>query len=171
VGSQQGHHILSGDRLWASSRPSVHCFESQNRLRRRGRGKIESGGFLLGVKRGEHRVVRAFLAYDDVDPNALQGAILFDGSRMDIVWQRCRDKGLEVVADVHTHPAGFGQSSIDRANPMIPERGHLALIVPNFADRTYKPGEIGIYEFLGKREGWANHSRAGRSFFAVGWFA
>jgi len=115
--------------------------------------------------------VREFIAYDDIDPNALQGAILFDGSRMDVVWERCRQKNLEVVADVHTHPSGYGQSGIDQANPMIPERGHIALIVPNFADQIYNPGEIGIFEFIGKREGWANHSRKGRTFFYVGWFA
>jgi proteasome lid subunit RPN8/RPN11 len=140
-------------------------------LQRRGRGEVESGGFLLGVRHGDGCLVREFLAYDDVDPNALQGAILFDGSRMDVVWDRCRQQKLEVVADVHTHPGGYGQSSIDRANPMIPERGHIALIIPNFADLSYRPGEIGIYEFLGKREGWKNHSREGRDFFYVGWLA
>jgi proteasome lid subunit RPN8/RPN11 len=94
---------------------------------------------------------------------------MFDGANMDIVWGRCRKQNMEVVADVHTHPGGFGQSSIDRANPMIPEKAHIALIVPNFADRYYGPGEIGMYEFRGKRDGWADHSRAGRKFFKVGW--
>jgi hypothetical protein len=53
-----------------------------------------------------------------------------------------------VVADVHTHPGGYGQSGVDQANPMIPETGHLALIVPNFADRAYGPGQIGVYEIV-----------------------
>ena len=70
-------------------------------LRERGRGNRESGGFLLGRRIGGSRVIESFLPYDDIDPNALRGIILFDGSKMDIVWELCRCRGLEVVADVH----------------------------------------------------------------------
>lgn len=136
-------------------------------LRTRGRGEIESGGFLLGVRKEGQRSVTQFLAYDDVDPNALQGMIMFDGSKMDVVWNHCRKHQLEVVADVHTHPWGYGQSPTDQANPMIPEKGHIALIVPNFADHDYFPGKIGIYEFCGFKEDWKVHSKAGAVFFAV----
>lgn len=139
-------------------------------LRERGGGVRESGGFLLGREAGASRTVEAFLPYDDVDPNALRGIILFDGSRMDVVWERCRRLGLRVIADVHTHPGSCGQSSVDQENPMIPEPGHLALIVPNFADREYLPGEIGIFEFRG-RAGWLDHSGQGSCFFAVRRFA
>jgi proteasome lid subunit RPN8/RPN11 len=139
-------------------------------LRERGRGTRESGGFLLGRRIGSSRVVESFLPYDDVDPNALRGIILFDGSKMDTVWELCRRKGLEVVADVHTHPGGFGQSETDRDNPMIPEIGHVALIVPNFAARTCLPGNIGIYEYRGRRQ-WVDQSAQGRSYFAVRRFA
>jgi proteasome lid subunit RPN8/RPN11 len=85
---------------------------------------------------------------------------------MDLVWKECRARDLQVVADVHTHPGGYWQSTIDRQNPMIPERGHIAIIVPNYADDRYLPGEIGIYEFLGKGE-WIDRSGLGKSFFAV----
>lgn len=135
-------------------------------LRDRGRGQRESGAFLLGRRQRDTRVIEAFIPYDTIDPKALRGHIVFDGSRMDLVWAECKRRGLQVVADVHTHPGGFGQSDIDRANPMIPERGHIALIIPNFADRLYLPGEIGVYEFRG-RDGWLNRSADGGRFFAV----
>ena len=79
-------------------------------LRERGRGHRESGGFLLGRRADGLRTIEAFLPYDNVDPHALRGTILFDGSKMDVVWDLCRREGLEVVADVHTHPGGVGQS-------------------------------------------------------------
>jgi proteasome lid subunit RPN8/RPN11 len=139
-------------------------------LRDRGRGTREAGAFLLGRHEGEHRIVEDFITYDEIDPNCLQGGIMFDGSRMDRVWELCRAKKLQVVADVHTHPGGYGQSGTDRANPMMPERGHIALIIPNFADRIYVPGEIGIYEFLGG-ERWKNHSAQGPAFFGLRRFA
>jgi proteasome lid subunit RPN8/RPN11 len=144
--------------------------QTLNLLHDRGRGQSESGGFFLGRREGNKRTIKAFLPYDDIDPNSLQGMILFDGSRMDIVWERCRRLGLQVVADVHTHPGGYSQSGIDKANPMIPEIGHIALIIPNYADRIYLPGEIGIFEYRG-RAGWIDHSNAGSRHFAVRRFA
>jgi proteasome lid subunit RPN8/RPN11 len=145
-------------------------FELLAELRRRGGGYREAGAFLLGTRSetGE-RTVSAFILYDDVDPDALRGFILFDGSKMDRVWDRCAKLGMQVVADVHTHPGGHGQSSTDQENPMIPERGHLALIVPNFADRNYRPGEIGIFEFRG-RDGWVDHSTSGQKLFRLRWW-
>lgn len=85
---------------------------------------------------------------------------------MDLVWRRCAELGLSVVADVHTHPGGYGQSDIDQAHPMIPQSGHLALIIPNFADRDYEPGGIGQYEFL-RPTAWRDHSRSGPAFFKL----
>lgn len=145
--------------------------ETSSLLRERGRGHRDSGGFLLGRRVDGLRTIEAFLPYDDVDPHALQGAILFDGSKMDVVWDLCRREGLEVIADVHTHPGGgVGQSRTDRDNPMIPEVGHVAIIVPNFADRTYLPGEIGIYEYRGRRQ-WTDRSNDAGRYFAVRRFA
>ena len=148
-------------RLWASI---------LKELRERGRGKRESGGFLLGRRVGRSRTIELFLPYDVIDPNCLRGAILFDGSKMDQVWKECRARNMQVVADVHTHPCGYGQSGIDRANPMIPEKGHVALIVPNFADRYYGPDKIGIYEFRGSGQ-WKDHSGNGAGYFGVRGFA
>jgi proteasome lid subunit RPN8/RPN11 len=138
-------------------------------LRSRGGGRRESGGFFLGTTDGPRRYATEFVPYDEIDPKALQGIIVFDASRMNKVWSYCETRGIEVVADVHTHPgSGYGQSGVDRDNPMIPQRGHLALIVPNYADKIYKPGEFGIYEFCG-REGWRDHSRLGSAFMRLGW--
>src|SRR5436190_24379198 len=89
--------LLCRRRLWA---------RILSELRDRGGGRRESGGFLIGWREGTRRVIETFIAYDAVDPDALRGHILFDGSRMDAVWAECRRLGLQVVADVHTHPDG-----------------------------------------------------------------
>jgi proteasome lid subunit RPN8/RPN11 len=123
---------------------------------------------LLGTIDGASRTIRDYLPYDEVDPNCLQGSIVFDGSRMDLVWDECARRGFKIVADVHTHPGGYQQSSIDRAHPMMPKRGHLALILPDFAARTFKPGEIGIFELRGVKD-WLDRSARGETFFKLRW--
>lgn len=135
-------------------------------LRERGKGVRESGAFLLGTNDGHMRTIKHFVLYDDIDPNALRGMIVFDGAAMDQIWEICAKRGLEVVADIHTHPMGYAQSDIDRANPMIAQRGHIALIMPHFARRIFGPGEIGMFELCGVND-WTDHSSRGRSFFKL----
>lgn len=122
-------------------------------LRERGNGGTrESGAFLLGERRNGRTRITGFALYDDLDPRSLDsGIVRFDGRYYDGLWQLCRDRGLSVVADVHTHPAGPSQSDSDRANPMISRPGHIALIIPRFAAVPLRRSDIGIYEYQGNK--------------------
>ena len=138
-------------------RPEILCSAQVWRagvaeLRRRAGDRRESGAFLLGST-DKVRRIEEFVFYDDIDPNALRtGIVIIDGRRLGDLWAHCRKTGYAVVADVHVHPGGFGQSASDRANPVIPEVGHMAMIIPDFAARATGPGGIGVYEYLGKRQ-------------------
>lgn len=139
-------------------------------LRRRAGARRESGAFLLGDAAAEGRRIKHFLFYDDIDPHCFDhGIVEFNGALLGEVWRRCRELNMSVVADVHVHPGYYGQSASDRANPIMPEAGHLALILPDFAQGACLPGAIGLYEYLGSRK-WADHSVKGRAFFRVGGF-
>lgn len=128
-------------------------------LRRRGAGKGESGAFLLGLQRGNCAEVTTYICYDDLDPQAYQsGGIAFHAAGNAELWQYCREKKLQVLADVHTHPGkGIWQSPTDQQNPMIPIVGHNGMIVPNFA-RTpwWSLKAVGVYEYLGNFK-WRTH--------------
>lgn len=138
-------------------------------LRRRADGQRESGAFLLGTK-GNVRRIEEFCFYDDIDPNALRSdMVIINGRRLGDLWTHCRKTGRSVVADVHVHPGGFGQSNSDRANPIIAEIGHMAMILPHFAERETKPGRIGVYEYLGSRR-WRDRSFERPCPLHVGWW-
>lgn len=141
-------------------------------LRRRGGGRGESGAFLLGVHRGSACKVAAFICYDDLDPGAYRGgAIAFHAAGNAALWTFCRNTGLEILADVHTHPGGHvGQSSIDQRNPMIPVAGHTAMIVPNYAYAPWWSLEsIGVYEYLGTFRWRAHPAAPGRRVALTSW--
>lgn len=138
-------------------------------LRRRTRGEREAGAFLLG-RQGKWRVIEEFVFYDDVDPLSLAtGIVVIDGRRLGALWAHCRATGLKVVADVHVHPGGYGQSKSDQANPIIAEVGHIAVILPDFAGRATDPGAIGVHQYLGNKR-WRDCSRERRNPFHVGWW-
>lgn len=156
----------------ATKRPSLSCSEvvwlagtKELALRTRNRTR-ESGAFLLGTE-GTTKRIEKFVFYDDLDPHALSSGIVhFDGSKFPLLWRICREEGLTVVADVHVHPAGYGQSYSDRTEPAIPRAGHIAMILPDFAQREIRPGGIGIYEYVGNHQ-WTNRTREGRAFFRL----
>ena len=134
-------------------------------LRRRGDGRRESGAFLLGHSDGLRGRITTYRCYDDLDPDALNsGAVTFHAKGYAALWQVCREKALEVLADIHTHPGRcVEQSSIDRRHPMVPIVHHTALIAPCYgrASRWSLKG-VGVYEYLGEFK-WATHNRAGKS--------
>jgi proteasome lid subunit RPN8/RPN11 len=142
-------------------------------LRRRGRGRQESGAFLLGRQRGERARARAYICYDDLDPHAYQGGgITFHAEGYAAFWQYCREKKLQLLADVHTHPGSWiEQSPTDQRNPMVPVVGHTALIVPKFGQTPWWSLDgVGVYEYLGDFK-WRTHpsSDAGRRVVLTLW--
>ena len=136
-------------------------------LKRRSGGYRESGAFLLGRTDGTTRRILEFLYYDDVDESCfINGIVEFDGRKLGRVWKYCRERGVQVVADVHVHPTGYGQSPSDRSNPIIAETGHFALILPDYAAGRVLPGAIGVYEYRGNRC-WRDHSRVGKKMLRL----
>ena len=122
-------------------------------LRKRGGGHRESGAFLLG-KTGSRKVSR-FLCYDDLDPAALEsGIVTVHAIGFVRLWEICQKQNLRVLADVHTHPSSWiDQSESDRTHPMVAQRGHLAMILPNYAKPNRKTlGGAAVYEYLGDHQ-------------------
>lgn len=156
------HKLSCSKKLWNAG---------LDELRRRTEGRHESGAFLLGKDDGSRRRVLQFAYYDDLDPNSLDsGIVIFDGSGFGPLWQLCRETGLTVVADVHVHPGEARQSHSDRTNPMIATKGHIALIVPDFAERYFQSAELGIYEYKGSHS-WNDFSGTqAEDFFYVGFW-
>ena len=121
------------------------------KLRERGGGVRESGAFLLGAGAGAERNASRFVLYDDLDPNCLdEGYVRFDGRYYGRLWEICSAESLAVVADVHTHPGGAGQSDSDKTHPMVSIAGHVALIVPNFARAPIRAADVGVYVYRGR---------------------
>jgi proteasome lid subunit RPN8/RPN11 len=129
-------------------------------LSRRGEGRRESGAFLLARRDRRARRVAGIVYFDEIDPHALNGAIAIRGEKFTKLWTICRERRMRVIADVHTHPgAGVSQSPIDAANPMVAKAGHVAVILPHFAQRDAAPERAGIHIYEGSRR-W-------RSFFGA----
>ena len=116
-----------------------------------GRGIKEAGAFLLGRTDGQVRLASSYVMYDVIAPESSRkhAYVAFTAEEMARAWDHCYATGLQVVADVHTHPLGPVQSVTDRANPIVSVAGHVALIVPYFAMRNPQPADLGVHVFEG----------------------
>jgi proteasome lid subunit RPN8/RPN11 len=119
-------------------------------LRGRGHGEHESGAFMF-AKAGTREVV-SYICYDDLDSEAFAtGIITFHACGFVKLWDHCERHGFMVVADVHTHPTDWtGQSESDRTHPMVAIKGHVALILPDYAAPNSMPRNgASVYEYNG----------------------
>jgi proteasome lid subunit RPN8/RPN11 len=156
------HNLACSKRLWERVRQE---------LARRGNGERESGAFLLGtIDRAGRREIQDFVPYDDLDPACLDtGIIEFRGAvGCGKLYALCRERGLDVVADVHTHPGPPYQSKLDRDNPMMAREGHIAIILPHFAQTAVGQTQLGLYRYQGnyRWEDWCG--REARRRFHIG---
>ncbi|HZW06080.1 MAG TPA: Mov34/MPN/PAD-1 family protein [Phycisphaerales bacterium] len=141
-------------------------------LHRRGRGRHESGAFLLGVERNGRREVTDLVFYDELDPGAYaSGVCILHGDAFAKLWALCRQKQLSVTADVHTHPGAAYQSGSDRTNPMVATAGHIAIIVPNYAKGSDLRSGLGIYEYAGSHQWHDRSPKKSPRFFYTGFWS
>lgn len=140
-------------------------------LGRRGRGEREAGAFLLARPSAPSTVV-SWIPYDDLDPTCLTGGISFSGEAFGRLSEHCRSTGLQVAADIHTHPGrAVRQSTIDRNNPMMTTKGHVALIVPNLGVRAASARDVGVHRYLGGRTWETRLGAEAEVVLYIGWLA
>jgi hypothetical protein len=126
-------------------------------LARQGGGTRESGAFLLANTAadpacfdGGWQKVTAIAYYDTLDPGSLTGNIAFTADGYTALAALCRRDGLQIAADIHTHPGRHvRQSHTDAAHPMVALPGHIALIAPRFAEGTIEISDLGAHHYHG----------------------
>jgi len=140
--------------------PAQLWSELVDHLRIQGAGIRESGAFLLGQKTEASRLITHYLPYERLQANALHDDyVSLTAASFAKLWDLCRAEKLSVLADVHTHRLGAGQSRSDRANPMVALVGHIALIVPRFAQGRVQLQDLGMYVYQGNHK-WMTYSGA-----------
>jgi hypothetical protein len=88
--------------------------------------------------------------YDDLDPRSLTGGITFSANGYTALATRCRTDRVRVVGDIHAHPGpNVRQSAMDAAHPMSALPGHIALVVPDFAQGKIRTDRLGAHLYLG----------------------
>lgn len=127
----------------------------------------ESGAFLLGHLTEFGRQVTEVLYFDDLHPKVhARGVVELPAAAFRVLWAIVRERGLQVVADVHVHPCSARQSPIDERNPLIATHGHVAIILPNFARPRIRRWSVGVYVYQGDHH-WQPVGGCGNRFLVL----
>ncbi len=126
-----------------------HWYKLLTGLKLRAKGIQESGAFLLSNRNSKD--VKSIAFYDTFDPTVSDsGIIQFEGGVK--FYEFLAENNLEVLADIHTHPGKNTQQSVlDKTNPMIRLKGHIAIIAPDYCKSVFiKPRDCSVYKYLGE---------------------
>jgi proteasome lid subunit RPN8/RPN11 len=146
-------------RLWDGLVAQLHA--------RTGGETHESGAFLLGQMTENCHRVSDVLYFDDLHPEVhARGVVELPAAAFRRLWAIVRQRGVQVVGDVHVHPHSARQSRIDRQNPLIATRGHVAIILPNFARPRIRRWSVGVYVYEGDHQ-WQAVGGLGRRFLVL----
>jgi len=71
------------------------------------------------------------------------------------VVREVRRKGLEIIAEIHSHPGHWvGHSIIDDENPFVLANGNISVVVPCLGDEGMEPlWKCGVYLY-NMKDGW-----------------
>lgn len=118
-------------------------------LWKRGAEKREAGAFLVAPRR-QPDVVRHWIPYDELEPDALRRQyVKLEPAAFSRLSTLCSRFDVWVVADIHTHPLAPVQSESDREHPMLSLPGHIALIAPYFARGQVAPFDVSFNVYRG----------------------
>ena len=121
-------------------------------LRSRGDGEREAACIWAGTRGPDVWKVDEVLFFDAFDGGAEAGLLFHVTSReaTTSLFALLRERRLQIIADVHTHPADWVDLSLtDAAHPIEYRIGLLALVLPNFAEDAPELSIVGVHEYLG----------------------
>jgi hypothetical protein len=120
-------------------------------LRERSRGPTEAGCVWGGERLADLLRATEVLFFDALPGtrrSALSHVLSKDGAAA--LFESMSARGLDIIADIHTHPAGMPELSwIDEQHPIEYRVGLLALVVPGYARHRPALSGIGAHEYLG----------------------
>ena len=123
-------------------------------LSERSRGQIESLCIWAGRRTHESSEVTEVIFLDGI--GGVEGFALFHRITREAVGEIfaiLKDKGLQIIADVHTHPEEWvGLSRTDREHPLEYRIGFVSIVLPHFGRAEHNKSGIGMHRYKGNHQ-------------------
>lgn len=138
----ESYNITLSKALWQETIHGLHV---------RGMGKKETACIWAGHRRPIQNEVKEVIFLDDIAGVVGRGMHhRVPTSAIDKLFFTLREKGLSIIADLHTHPRDWvGLSWIDMEHPLEYRIGFLMIVLPYYASIDVQLEDIGVHEYQG----------------------
>jgi hypothetical protein len=110
--------------------PHAVLTASWEHLRAAGTLDCEAALCWAGVQFGPNALVTTALLFNGTTE---YGGVHVSPEQAGVLYQNCSERGLTLLAQMHSHPGSAFHSSIDERSPHSPVIGFVSIVVPNFA--------------------------------------
>jgi len=121
-------------------------------LRLRSRGSREAACIWAGNRTSAVQHVEEIFFLDDLP--GVQGHTLRHNvprNAINLLFSILKEKGYQIIADVHTHPNSWvGLSEVDMEHPIEYRIGLPMIVIPNYGKGVINYKNIGVHVYQGK---------------------
>lgn len=128
--------------------------EAMDWLYKAGKRRVEGVALFAGVREGDTFVIKRTIIPEQRAGN-IEGGLIYvvGGEELHRIGLELFDGGLQLFAQIHSHPGVAYHSDTDDAYPIVTVVGGLSIVVPNFARGSITLGSWAVYRLLPKT-GW-----------------
>jgi proteasome lid subunit RPN8/RPN11 len=134
--------------------PESCALEALACLYKEGRKHREAVALWAGIREGDSFYVKRTIIPVQSASSFEDGLIyVVKGEELHRISLDLFDSGMQLIAQIHSHPGEAYHSDTDDAYPIVTVAGGISIVVPNFATGGLKLSEWAIYRFIPDR-GW-----------------
>lgn len=134
--------------------PRSCAFEALAWMYKAGRRHVEGVALWAGVRDGNNFHIKRTIIPEQSAGNIEDGLIyVVRGDELHRISLELFDTGMQLIAQVHSHPGEAYHSETDDAYPIVTVLGGVSVVVPNFATGGLNLKEWAVYRFM-PETGW-----------------
>lgn len=137
-------------------------------LYKAGSRRVEGVALFAGIREGDTFIIKRTIIPEQKAGNVEGGLIyVVDGEELYRIGLELFDCGLQLFAQIHSHPGAAYHSDTDDAYPIVTVIGGISIVVPNFARGGVNISEWAVYRLL-PTIGWTEiKSDEKRNYFEI----
>lgn len=140
--------------------PKSCAYEALAWLYKAGRRNVEGVALWAGVRDGDSFIIKRTIIPEQNAGSFEDGLIyVVKGEELHRIALELFDSGMQLIAQIHSHPGEAYHSQTDDAYPIVTVKGGISVVVPNFAEGGLNLRDWAVYRFL-PETAWTELSQA-----------
>lgn len=127
---------------------AIIALEWMNKM---GMRNLEGVALFAGVREGDKFYIKQTIIPDQKSGSFEEGLLyVVEGNELHRISLELFDTGMQLIAQIHSHPREAYHSETDDEYPIVTVLGGISIVVPDFAQGGFNFSEWAVYRYLPK---------------------